>query len=69
MIERLIQNLETPYKEVLYLQYFHDMNSFQMAKILKKSPMNIRQISTRAKKMLKVQLEKHDITWEGGSAK
>lgn len=52
LIAELIQQLSYPYKEVLYLQYYNNMNGKEIANILDKSPENIRQISKRAKKKL-----------------
>lgn len=48
-----IQNLKYPYKEVIILQYYNDLNSRQIAELLNLSSDYVRQISKRAKLKLK----------------
>lgn len=50
---KLITNLRYPYKEILYLQYYNEMGSREIGEILSISPENVRQIASRARKILK----------------
>ena len=40
-----ISQLSYPYKEVIYLQYYNDLSGEEIAKILGKSPENVRKIA------------------------
>lgn len=53
ILMKLIINLRYPYKEVLYLQYYNEMGSREIGEILSISPENVRQIASRARKILK----------------
>lgn len=53
ILMNLIMNLKYPYKEILYLQYYNEMGSREIGKILALSPENVRQIARRARKILK----------------
>lgn len=49
----IISQLSYPYKEVIYLQYYNDLSGEEIAKILGKSPENVRKIAQRARRMMK----------------
>lgn len=53
ILTKLIMNLKYPYKEILYLQYYNEMGSREIGEILSLSPENVRQIASRARKILK----------------
>ena len=53
ILTKLIMNLKYPYKEILYLQYYNEMGSREIGKVLSLSPENVRQIDSRARKILK----------------
>ncbi|MEG0962961.1 MAG: sigma-70 family RNA polymerase sigma factor [Lachnospiraceae bacterium] len=57
----LLEQMNSPYREVLNLQYYHRLNASQIGKILGKTPDNIRHISQRAKKSLQKQLEERGV--------
>ena len=57
VLAALIGQLRYPYKEVLYLQYFNEMKSREIADVLKLRPDHVRQVSRRAKKQLKKKME------------
>lgn len=58
---KLLKQLKPPYKEVLTLQYYHEMSTAEIAELLGKSPDNIRHISKRAKKALQSLLKKNGL--------
>ncbi len=51
MVE-LLRRMKEPYREVLKLQYYHEMSVAEIAELLDKTPDNIRHVSMRAKKKL-----------------
>ena len=53
ILTKLIMNLKYPYKEVLYLQYYNELGSKEIAEILSMKPDNVRKIASRARKILK----------------
>ncbi len=57
----LLRGLKTPYREVLELQYYHELSVQEIAEEMGKTPDNIRHISMRAKKKLQSVLEKRGI--------
>ena len=58
---KLLKQLKSPYKEVLALQYYHELSAAEIGKLLGKSPDNIRHISMRAKKKLQSLLKKNGL--------
>ncbi|MDO4170239.1 MAG: sigma-70 family RNA polymerase sigma factor [Lachnospiraceae bacterium] len=48
-----LRELPYPYKDVLYLKYFHEYSALEIADMLEKSPDNIRQIAKRGKEKVK----------------
>lgn len=56
ILTELILELKYPYKEVLYLQYYNNLNSRQIGEILALKPENVRKISGRARQVLKKRL-------------
>lgn len=48
LLSSLIEQLRYPYKEVLILKYYHDMDSRAIGKLLDLKPANVRQIQRRA---------------------
>ena len=64
----LLKQLKTPYKEVLALQYYHELSVAEIAEELGKTQDNIRHISMRAKKKLQSILAEHGL-WDEGRAK
>jgi len=55
-LTELIQQLPYPYKEVLYLQYYNDMDGKSIAALIDETPENVRQIARRAREKLKAGL-------------
>lgn len=64
----LLKQLKTPYKEVLALQYYHELSIAEIAQELGKTPDNVRHISMRAKKKLQSVLEENGL-WDDGNPK
>ncbi len=57
----LLKALKYPYKEVLLLQYYHEASVLEIAKILEKTPDNVRHISIRARRKLQSLIEESEI--------
>lgn len=64
VLSKCIQQLKYPYKEVIYLQYYNELSSKEIGKILGMSAENVRQISKRAKTHLKEILVKMGYQYE-----
>lgn len=64
VLQKSIQQLKYPYKEVIYLQYYNELSSKEIGKILGISAENVRQIAKRAKKCLKEVLVKMGYQYE-----
>ncbi|MDD3277842.1 MAG: sigma-70 family RNA polymerase sigma factor [Lachnospiraceae bacterium] len=56
-LKNIIKGLPSPYKEVLYLQYYNELTGEEIAVIMGKTPENVRQIVKRAKQKIKLQLK------------
>ncbi|OUO29592.1 sigma-70 family RNA polymerase sigma factor [Eubacterium sp. An3] len=56
VLRDLIRQLNYPYREVIILQYYNQLKSKDIARVLNLTPENVRQIATRARKQLKDQL-------------
>lgn len=65
MLISMIQCLSFPYKDALYLYYYHNYSTEMIAQILERKPDNIRQIISRGKKMLREQLTKEGYFYVG----
>lgn len=57
-LKKALRNLDSPYKDVLYLKYYNGMSTEEISSILQKKPENIRQIAVRGREKLKEQLRK-----------
>lgn len=64
VLHRCISQLNDNYAEVLHLIYFADMSYEQAAKVMKKNPKQIENLAYRARKSLKILLEKEGIELE-----
>lgn len=61
-IKKIILNkMNSPFREVLILKIYHEMNAVEIAKMMDKTPDNIRHIVQKAKKKLSVILEEGEI--------
>ena len=61
---KALQTLHADYAQVLYLSFFEDMNSEQIARIMKKTVKQVYNLQTRAKAALKEKLEGTGYSWE-----
>lgn len=53
MLQQLLNELQSPYKEVLILHYYNNLKTDEIAKMLNKSPENIRQLLRRGRQKLR----------------
>lgn len=53
LLADVISQLSYPYKDVVYLQYYNDLSGEEIAKIIGKSPENVRKIAQRARGMMR----------------
>lgn len=60
-IAEALKRMNKSYRDILLLQYYHDMSISEIAKILGKSPDNVGHMSRRAKKKLANLLKKYGI--------
>lgn len=58
VLEKLILQLPEGYRDVLLLQYYHRLDYVEIAKIMGKTPDNIRHMSMRAKRKIQQMLAK-----------
>lgn len=56
LLQDLILELDYPHQDVLFLQYYYDMNSREIGEALHLKPENVRQIARRAREQLKKKL-------------
>ena len=63
-VHRAMRKLKAEYQQVLWLVYFEDMSNKDAAKVMKKSVRSVEALLYRARKSLKVQLEKEGISYE-----
>ena len=63
-VRSALRKLPSPYAEVLWLTYFEELPSREIARILKKTPHNVDVLRGRAKNMLREQLRKDGFTDE-----
>ena len=66
MVE-LIRNMKSPYKEVLYLKYYNEMNLREIAEDLQMNYDNVRQILVRGRKKLKEKMKESGYFYEDES--
>ncbi|MBR6676736.1 MAG: RNA polymerase sigma factor [Clostridia bacterium] len=64
-VHRAIKRLSPDYHQVLWLSFFEGMTNKEAAKIMKKTPGQIKNLIYRAKNALKNELEKEDFVYEG----
>lgn len=64
VLHRCISKLNGDYAEVLYLIYFADMSYEQAAKVMKKNSKQLENLAYRARKSLKMLLDKEGIVLE-----
>lgn len=64
MLHKAMQNLNSDYRQVLYLIYFEDFDTSQTAKIMHKTNRQITYLLYRAKKSLKSELEREGFIYE-----
>ncbi len=62
LILKLIKEMKQSYQDVLLMQYYHEMGTDEIAKIMNTTPDNIRHISKRAKEKLQIMLKKYGIS-------
>lgn len=66
MVE-LIRNMKSPYKEVLYLKYYNEMNLREIAEDLQMNYDNVRQILVKGRKKLKEKMKESGYFYEDES--
>lgn len=65
LVHRAMDKLNAKYRQVLYLMFFEDFSTEQIAAVMKKSKRQIENLSYRAKQSLKSQLDKEGFIYEG----
>ena len=63
-LHRAMRRLKPEYAQVLYLMYFEEFDTAEIARIMKKSKRQIGDLLYRAKKTLKTELEKEGFVYE-----
>ena len=63
-VHKALKNLNSDYRQVLYLSYFEELGNSQIATIMKKTNRQIENIIYRAKQSLRKELEKGEIDYE-----
>lgn len=58
-IKEVLKRMNPSYRDILLLQYYHEMDIMEIAEALGKTPDNVRHMSVRAKKKLKEMLENY----------
>ena len=59
LILKLLRQMSSSYRDVLLLQYYHELDVAEIADIMERTPDNIRHISMRAKRKLHKLLEEY----------
>lgn len=59
LLAEALKHMNKSYRDILLLQYYHDMSIAEIARVLGKSPDNVGHMSRRAKKKLKKLLKKY----------
>lgn len=60
-VHKALSTLKTEYREVLWLMYFEELSGKEIAAVMKKSVHAVETLASRARKALKVQLEKDGV--------
>ncbi len=63
-VHRALDKINPDYRQILILSYFEDFSVEEISKIIRKNRRNTSVILHRAKKALKLQLEKENFTYE-----
>lgn len=63
-LHKAMKNLNPEYAQVLYLKYFEDFDTEAIARIMKKSKRQVGDLTYRAKKALKLELERMGFVYE-----
>ncbi len=63
-VHRALKKLKPEYHQVLWLVYFENFSTKEVAAVMKKSVHNIETLVYRARRSLKAQLEKEDFVYE-----
>lgn len=63
-LHKAIKNLNPEYTQVLYLKFFEDFDTEAIARIMKKSKRQVGDLTYRAKKALKLELERMGFVYE-----
>ena len=58
-LAEILKRMNKSYRDILLLQYYHDMSIAEIAEVLGKTPDNIRHMSLRARRKLKKMLRKY----------
>ncbi len=64
-LHRAMSSLNPDYRQVLWLTYFEDFSAKEVAQIMKKSVHSVETLLYRARRALKLQLEKEGFVYEG----
>ena len=64
ILHNALANLSPEYRQVLWLIYFEDFSNDEAAQVMKKSKRQIENLVYRAKKSLKLTLEKEGFLYE-----
>ena len=64
-VHKAVNKLKTEYRQVIYLIYFEDFTNTETAAIMRKTSRQITNLLYQAKKALKTELEKEEITYAG----
>ncbi len=59
VIGEILKRMNQSYRDILLLQYYHQMDVVEIAEALGKSPDNVRHMSARAKNKMREMLEKY----------
>ena len=57
-LHRCLSRLRQDYRQVLWLRYFEDMSANEIASVMKKTVFGVNQLTARAKKALRKEMEK-----------
>ncbi len=63
-VHRALKSLKSEYRQILWLVYFEDLSCKEASRIMKKSVHSIETLVYRARKSLKLQLEKEGFVYE-----
>lgn len=61
ILHRSMQSMKTEYRQALWLAYFEDLSTPEIARIMKKSVSSVEHLIRRAKLTLKSEIEKEDL--------